>query len=123
MLTGDIKWGAYQVADCFILPSHQENFGIVVAEALSTGTPVLITNKVNIWREIDAAKAGIVDNDDVEGITKLLNHWFKLTAEEKRDMANKAKICYQNNFSIESAVTELERVLLDVISTVNANES
>jgi glycosyltransferase involved in cell wall biosynthesis len=123
MLTGDIKWGAYQVANCFILPSHQENFGIVVAEALSTGTPVLITNKVNIWREIEAAKAGLVENDDVEGITKLLNQWFKLTAEEKRDMASKAKKCYQNNFSIESAVTDLERVLLDVISTANANES
>jgi glycosyltransferase involved in cell wall biosynthesis len=123
MLQGEQKWGAFYAADAFILPSHQENFGIVVAEALSTSTPVLITNKVNIWREIEAAGAGLVENDDVEGITKLLNQWFKLTAEEKRDMASKAKNCYQNNFSIESAVTDLESVLLDVISTANTNES
>jgi glycosyltransferase involved in cell wall biosynthesis len=123
MLTGNIKWGAYVTAESFILPSHQENFGIVVAEALSAGTPVLITNKVNIWREIAAAGAGLVENDNVEGITKLLNQWFTLTAEEKRDMADKAKNCYQNNFSIESAVTDLESVLLDVINTANANES
>jgi len=54
MLSGDSKWGAYHCADAFILPSHQENFGIVVAEALSCNVPVLISNKVNIWREIQA---------------------------------------------------------------------
>jgi hypothetical protein len=78
---------------------------------------------VNIWREIAAAGAGLVENDDVEGITKLLNRWSALTPDEKLDMADKAKICYQNNFSIESAVTDLESVLLDVINTANANES
>ena len=52
MLSGDMKWGAFQVADAFVLPSHQENFGISVVEALSVGTPVLITKKVNIYREI-----------------------------------------------------------------------
>jgi glycosyltransferase involved in cell wall biosynthesis len=123
MLDGDVKWGAFYACEAFVLPSHQENFGIVVAEALSTGTPVLITNKVNIWREIEAAKAGLVENDDVEGITNLLNRWLTLTSDEKLDMAGKAKICYQNNFSIESAVTDLESVLLDVINTANANES
>jgi glycosyltransferase involved in cell wall biosynthesis len=123
MLDGDVKWGAFYACEAFVLPSHQENFGIVVAEALSTGTPVLITNKVNIWREIESAGAGLVENDDVEGITKLLNQCFTLTPDEKRDMADKAKNCYQNNFSIESAVTDLEIVLLDVISSANANES
>jgi glycosyltransferase involved in cell wall biosynthesis len=46
MLSGDLKWGAFHAADVFILPSHQENFGIVVAEALSCSLPVLISNKV-----------------------------------------------------------------------------
>ena len=41
MLQGDLKWGAFRAADAFILPSHQENFGIVVAEALSANLPVL----------------------------------------------------------------------------------
>ncbi|HIF58095.1 MAG TPA: glycosyltransferase [Rhodospirillales bacterium] len=60
MLQGDVKWGAYYAAETFILPSHQDNFGIVVAEALSTATPVLITNKVNIWREIKTGKARLL---------------------------------------------------------------
>jgi len=115
MLKGDIKWGAYHAADVFVLPSHQENFGIVVAEALSTATPVLITNKVNIWREIDAVGAGFVENDDVNGIKALLERWLSLTDADKQAMSKNAALCYENNFSIESAVQDLEKVLLEVV--------
>jgi glycosyltransferase involved in cell wall biosynthesis len=111
MLQGDIKWGAYHAAEVFVLPSHQENFGIVVAEALSTATPVLITNKVNIWREIHALGAGFVANDDIQGVGKLLQQWFDLTDSEKLVMNEKAKLCYLKNFSIDSAVSDLESVL------------
>ncbi|MCP4991880.1 MAG: glycosyltransferase, partial [Colwellia sp.] len=86
MLSGDMKWGAYHCADAFILPSHQENFGIVVAEALSTSTPVLITNKVNIWREIESSGAGFVENDDVPGVETLLSKWLPLSDSEKLSM-------------------------------------
>jgi glycosyltransferase involved in cell wall biosynthesis len=41
-----------KAAEVLILPSHQENFSIAVAEDLAGGTPVLIFNKVNIWLEI-----------------------------------------------------------------------
>ncbi len=60
MLTGDLKWGALHAAEVFVLPSHQENFGIAVVEALACGKPVLISDKVNIWREIAADGAGSV---------------------------------------------------------------
>jgi glycosyltransferase involved in cell wall biosynthesis len=116
MLSGDVKWGAYHAADVFVLPSHQENFGIVVSEALSTATPVLITNKVNIWREIDEAGAGFVENDDVSGVESLLNRWLALSVTEKIQMSGNAKACYEANFSIESAVNDLERVLCSVAS-------
>ena len=43
MLSGDLKWGAYLGAEAFVLPSHSENFGIVVAEALACGLPTLIS--------------------------------------------------------------------------------
>jgi glycosyltransferase involved in cell wall biosynthesis len=114
MLSGDVKWGAYHAADVFVLPSHQENFGIVVAEALFTATPVLITNKVNIWREIDAAGAGFVANDDIAGVEGLLNRWLALSTTEKTEMSDRAKICYEVNFSIESAVNDLGLVLYAV---------
>ncbi len=56
MITGDLKWGSLGAADAFILPSHQENFGISVVEALACGVPALISDKVNIWREIAEEK-------------------------------------------------------------------
>lgn len=118
MLKGEMKWGAYHAADVFILPSHQENFGIVVAEALSTETPVLITNKVNIWREIKAENAGFVENDDVNGVVRLLNRWLALDEIKKREMACRALACYKKHFSIDSAVDDLEIALCEVIDGV-----
>ena len=61
MLKGDVKWGAFRSAEALILPSHQENFGFVVAEAMACSTPVLVSNKVNIWREVEASRCGFVD--------------------------------------------------------------
>jgi glycosyltransferase involved in cell wall biosynthesis len=115
MLRGNLKWGAYHAADVFVLPSHQENFGIVVAEALSTATPVLITNKVNIWHEINEVSAGFVENDDVAGIEDLLNRWLALSNTEKTDMSVRAEACYEANFSIKSAMVDLENIFVSVI--------
>ena len=79
LLTDEQKWGAFYAADAFCLPSHQENFALGVTEALACGLPVLISNKVNIWREIDSAGAGFVGNDDVSGTTQCLERWLSLS--------------------------------------------
>src|SRR5690606_20120454 len=52
MLTGDEKWGDFYNSEAFVLPSHQENFGIAVVESLACKKPVLISNQINIWKEI-----------------------------------------------------------------------
>ena len=113
MLTGDMKWGAYQSAEAFILPSHQENFGIVVAEALSCSLPVLISDKVNIWKEILEDKAGIVANDTEAGCIDLLNRWLEMNDDSKAKMRVNAHGCFLNHFEITSAAMNL----LDVYST------
>lgn len=66
MLEGDRKEAAFAAADIFALPSYTENFGIAIAEALLAELPVVISNKVNIWRDIEDARAGIVINCDVD---------------------------------------------------------
>jgi glycosyltransferase involved in cell wall biosynthesis len=100
MVSGDLKWGALRGAEVFVLPSHQENFGIAVVEAMACGTPVLIARPVNIWREIEAAGAGLVEDDTVEGCSRLLARWLGLSPEARREMAARAAASFRQNFEI-----------------------
>lgn len=107
MLSNDLKWGAFHAAEVMVLPSHQENFGIVVAEAMACGVPVLISNKVNIWREVVAYDAGIVANDDLNGTTQLLQKWLAMSPEEQISMQQQAKQCFNKRFEIYQAAQSL----------------
>ncbi len=107
MLTGDAKWGAFHASEAFVLPSHQENFGIAVAEALACGLPVLISDKVNIWREIVKDKAGLVGRDDVEGTYQSLNRWLGMSHGQKAEMRQSAEQCFRQRFEISKAARSL----------------
>ncbi len=103
MLNGDSKWGAFYLCDAFILPSHQENFGIAVAESLACGKPVLISNQVNIFKEIQSENAGIIAQDNLSGTIELLNNWIGLNIEDKNKMGINALNTYRKYFTIQAA--------------------
>ncbi len=111
MLQGNLKWGALAAAEAFVLPSHQENFGIAVVEALASGTPVLISNRINIWREIMMDGAGLVEEDDLDGTTRLLRRWLDMSAAEREEMSAQARECFGRRFEIHRAVDSLLAVL------------
>lgn len=69
MLTGQEKLQVLYDADMFVLPSYSENFGISVIEAMICGLPVIISNKVNIYRELLKNNAGEVVNCDANELT------------------------------------------------------
>ena len=104
MLEGDLKWGALRSADSLILPSHQENYGMVVAEACSVGTPVLLSNKVNLYHEILEDDAGLVEKDTQEGIDNLLGHWLSGRVQSKSENARR---CFQENLHISKTTDRL----------------
>ena len=111
MLQGNMKQGAFANADAFVLPSHQENFGISVVEALAAGVPVLISNRVNIWREIDADRAGYIESDDLAGTTRLLQRWIDTPPAERETIRQSARHCFAQRFEIDRAVDSLLRIL------------
>jgi glycosyltransferase involved in cell wall biosynthesis len=114
MLAGDAKWGAYRAAEAFVLPSHQENFGIVVAEALACSVPVLISDKVNIWREIAAAQAGLVRDDTAAGTAALLRDWLDTDGETRGRMRVNANRCFRQHFDLQTVISRLHDVLREV---------
>ena len=122
MLSGDLKWGAFHAAEVFALPSHQENFGIAVAEALACGVPVLISDKVNIWREVEADGAGLVAPDDSAGTARLLGQWLALTGEERQAMRGSALRCFESRFEIHRAAESLIETLTTLDSESAAKE-
>ena len=111
MLRRELKWGAFHCCEAFVLPSHQENFGIAVAEALACGKPVLISNKVNIWREIEQDGAGIVAEDTQAGTNRLFAAWGALSPEAKAKMGRNAAQSFQRRFTVDAMADTLLAVL------------
>ena len=112
MLQDAMKWGAFYSADAFVLPSHQENFGIAVAEALACGVPALISDKVNIWREVQSAGAGLVAADTIEGTANLLTGWLSLSSDERQAMRHAARGLFHRRYTVDAMAQDL----LDVIA-------
>lgn len=98
-LSGKLKWGALSSAEAMVLPSHAENFGVSLAESLSVGVPVITTNKVNIYKEIQNSKAGYISKDNVESFTKSLIKFIK--QKNKKKIKKNSLDCFNKNFNLE----------------------
>ena len=122
MLRNELKWGSIAASELLILPSHQENFGVVVAEALSCGVPVIVSDKVNIWREITFSEAGFVTGDTCTGIEQSLLNWQNSTAEEKQKMREKTVPCFRKYFDIHTVSLNLLETLGEITESVGRQQ-
>lgn len=111
MLAGAAKAGALRAAGAFVLPSHQENFGIAVAEALAAGSPVLISDQVAIWREVVADGAGFVAPDTLAGTVDLLTRFLACGSERRLAMRGNARRCFASRFHIARAADSLRSLI------------
>ena len=113
MLLGDTKWGAFHASEVFILPSHQENFGIAIAEAIACRKPVLISNKINIWHYVTEDQVGFVDEDTVEGTVRLLRSWLESSPAGRQAIVDRTDACFAKRFSMENCARAIKAVFLD----------
>lgn len=111
MVTGDAKWGAYHGADAFVLPSHHENFGIVVAEAMACGKPLLISDKINIWRETLEDGASIVEPDTAEGTDRLFERYLALDETQVQAMSTNSRASFLKRFHIDNVAADLVHLI------------
>lgn len=84
------KWEKYRTADLFILPSYSENFGIVVAEAMAAGVPV-ITTKGTPWQELKTHRCGWWTDISTEAVAGALREALSTDREELRKMGQRGR--------------------------------
>jgi glycosyltransferase involved in cell wall biosynthesis len=97
-LKGEEKFKAYIDAELFILPSHSENFGVTVAEALSYGTPVIASHGTP-WKEIQSRNAGWWVSNDIESLSLCLKSALSSSSSELTSMGDQGREWMENEFS------------------------
>tara|TARA_B000000557_G_scaffold214854_1_gene181403 strand:+ start:1544 stop:2710 length:1167 start_codon:yes stop_codon:yes gene_type:complete len=94
------KWSLLSYSNISCFPSHSENFGTSIVESLSCGTPVIISNKINIYEIIYKYQAGFVGNNNVKDTTINLIKWHTLSSNKKKKLKQNAKKCFESNFNL-----------------------
>lgn len=116
-LSGDLKWGAYAAAELFVLPSRQENFGLVVAEAMQMGLPVLVSDRVNSCSFVARARAGIVcDCEDPRTLRRALADLLDDTSASA-EMGARGRSLAVRELTWDASTDRLESCYSDVLET------
>ena len=104
-LNGEMRSSAYAAASVFVLPSYAENFGIVVAEAMHFGVPVIVTPEVGIAPQVDRHEAGFVVKKDPLQVKFAL---FKLLTNKglRREMGERGRRVVDYEFSYASVAKQ-----------------
>ena len=113
ILQGVDKLAALKDADIFALPSYSENFGIVVIEAMACGLPVVISDKVNIWREVERERAGLVTRCDADEVARAIVYLLD-NPDYRQEMAEAGKALVSKDYRWDSIIHALLEAYRDV---------
>ena len=103
---GSDKWGLYRSADLFVMPSHSENFGLAVAEALACGVPV-ITTKGTPWQELETNRCGWWVGLGVEMLAGALREATSLSDEQRRGMGQRGRLLIGRSYTWPAAARQM----------------
>ena len=105
-LNDDEKWKAYARADVFVLPTFSENFGIVIAEALWAGVPVITTQGAP-WHELEINHCGWWIDIGTEALVGALKKAISLDDVTRRDMGMRGRQHVKEEYTWDAVVTNM----------------
>lgn len=111
---GEKKWELFRQADLFILPTYSENFGIVVAEALASGTPV-ITTKGTPWQELEMEHCGWWTEVGSESTTNALKSFLSCNETELEQMGKNGRQLIERKYSAKKMAKDMITLYQKVI--------
>lgn len=108
---GEQKWELYRNSDFFVLPTHSENFGLAIAEALSSGTPV-ITTVGTPWSDLNESCSGACIEVGAQPLTGALRRFLCLSDAEREEMGRNGRKLAEDRYS-DSKMAEGMMALYD----------
>lgn len=115
MLRGREKRALLRRADVFMLPSYSENFGIVVAEALACGTPVVTTTGTP-WQELHEVDAGRWVLPTGPDLSQALREVLDLSPSQRAAMGQRGRTLVMRNYTWDAVVRKFETVCRCVLN-------
>ena len=119
---GDRKIALLSSAWLLALPSYSENYGMVVAEALACGTPVLTTTEVP-WADLGPAGCGWIIPPEVDALAQALRGALRLTPEEHQPMRKSARALVSASHSLVGAITRMEQSYEDLMTRTGSGSA
>lgn len=117
---GEKKWELYRNADVFVLPTYSENFGIVIAEALASGTPV-ITTKGTPWEELNTEECGWCIDIGLQPLISALNCFQGLSDTTILEYALRGRLLVESKFNIRKIAKDFICLYKTLINENNNN--
>ncbi len=108
-IEGNMRYDLYAEADIFVLPSYNENFANVVIEALSVGTPVIVSKYVGLADYVSQHQLGEVINLSATELLKALENLYKNTTLRQK-IRQTAPQQIQKDFSAENLTAAYTKI-------------
>lgn len=101
------KWALYRQSDLFVLPSYSENFGVVVAEALASGVPVLTTTGTP-WSVLEDEECGWWVEPEREALLEALSDAVSRSAEERLAMGRRGRALVKERYTWNAVARQMK---------------
>lgn len=112
---GEEKAQLFQETNLYVLPSHQENFGISVVEALAYGRPVVISSAVNLAEEIEQENVGGVFDGTLSSFVLTLKHWIAYEKKNRNAVRERCRTVFLKRYELSQGVEIWEKTMKSII--------